>query len=151
MGMRPVRDATPIRIVFNADTSDALPWKFYPQQRDLYVVPGQTALAFYTAHNPTDKDIVGISTYNVMPAQMGPYFNKVQCFCFEEQKLKAGEKIDMPVFFFVDPDILDDPYAKRIHHAILSYTFFNARTAENPLIYPDPPTTPGIKHLQPPS
>ena len=87
----------PITVYFNADTSSSMPWKFVPQQRAVRVVPGETALAFYTAYNPTDKPITGVSTYNVTPARAGLYFNKIQCFCFEEQRLKPHEEIDMPV------------------------------------------------------
>lgn len=92
------------------------------------MVPGETALAFYTAYNPTDKPITGVSTYNVLPMRAGLYFSKIQCFCFEEQRLKPHEEIDMPVFFFVDPAILDDPAMENVRDITLSYTFF--RTGE---------------------
>ena len=68
-----------------------------PQQRAVKVVPGETALAFYTAHNPTNAPVTGVSTYNVTPMRAGLYFNKIQCFCFEEQRLRPHEEIDMPV------------------------------------------------------
>ena len=71
--------------------TDTLAWKFKPQQREIKVVPGETALAFFTAHNPTNKPVTGVATYNVTPAKAGIYFNKIQCFCFDEQRLKAGE------------------------------------------------------------
>ena len=71
--------------------------------------PGETVLAFYTAENLTDEPIIGVSTYNITPYEAGEYFNKIQCFCFEEQILNPGETVDMPVFFFIDPDICDDP------------------------------------------
>jgi cytochrome c oxidase assembly protein subunit 11 len=102
-------------------------WNFRPQQSHVYVYPGETALVFYTAQNPTDRDIIGISTYNVVPMKTGSYFNKIQCFCFEEQKLKAGEHIDMPVFFFIDPEFLDDPQMQDVSEITLSYTFFQAK------------------------
>lgn len=130
--MRPVHGHRPLRITFNADTSRSLDWSFRPQQQAVYVVPGETALAFYTARNRSDADITGIATYNVIPAQAGPYFNKIQCFCFEQQKLRAHEEVDMPVFFFIDPDFATDPNTRDIDEIKLSYTFFNAKSARLP-------------------
>lgn len=89
------------------------------------VLPGETALAFYTATNKGPADIIGIATYSVTPGQVAPYFSKIQCFCFEEQKLNAGESVDMPVFFFIDPDFAKDPTMKNIDTITLSYTFFS--------------------------
>ncbi|RHY06340.1 hypothetical protein DYB25_010193 [Aphanomyces astaci] len=122
--LSPVEGAHPIRITFDGGVSGALPWTFKPVQRDLIIVPGETALAFYTAMNNTDKAITGVATYNVYPPKAGLYFNKIQCFCFEEQRLKAQEEIDMPVFFFIDPDIVDDPSMQNVSNITLSYTFF---------------------------
>ena len=119
-----------IRVTFNASVSDVLPWKFVPQQREVRVLPGETALAFYTATNRSDRDIIGVATYSVTPAQLAPYFSKIQCFCFEEQRLNAGETVDMPVFFYLDPDMLDDLNTKGIETVTLSYTFFS--TAASP-------------------
>jgi cytochrome c oxidase assembly protein subunit 11 len=95
--VRPVAGAKPITVYFNAETSSTMPWTFIPQQRTIKVVPGETALAFYSAHNPTDHAVTGVSTYNVTPQRAGVYFNKIQCFCFEEQRLRAHEEVDMPV------------------------------------------------------
>lgn len=89
------------------------------------MLPGETALAFYTATNKGPADIIGIATYSVTPGQVAPYFSKIQCFCFEEQKLNAGESVDMPVFFFIDPDFARDPAMKGIDTITLSYTFFS--------------------------
>ena len=72
-----------LRITFNADTTDTMPWKFRPSQPEVQVAPGETALAFFRAKNPTDKPITGVATYNVTPMRAGVYFNKIQCFCFE--------------------------------------------------------------------
>lgn len=121
----PLTDHKRIRITFNASTSDVLPWKFTPQQREVRVVPGETALAFYTATNFSDRDIIGVATYSVTPAQVAPYFSKIQCFCFEEQRLSAGETVDMPVFFYLDPDMVNDLNARGIETVTLSYTFFS--------------------------
>ncbi|KAI0485456.1 amine oxidase [Xylaria cf. heliscus] len=129
--MVPVKDARRIRVTFNASVSDVLPWKFVPQQREVRVLPGETALAFYTATNRSDSDIIGVATYSVTPAQVAPYFSKIQCFCFEEQRLNAGETVDMPVFFYLDPDLLDDLNMRGVHEVTLSYTFFKAKYDDN--------------------
>lgn len=112
-----------IKVSFNADSSDALPWTFVPQQKEVRVLPGETALAFYTAKNEGDEDIIGIATYNVTPDKIAPYFAKVECFCFEEQRILAGEEVDLPVFFFIDKDFLDDPGMRDVKEVTLSYTF----------------------------
>ncbi|KDN36088.1 hypothetical protein K437DRAFT_229951 [Tilletiaria anomala UBC 951] len=127
-----------IRVTFNSDTSDSLPWSFTPVTKEIHVLPGETALAFYTATNKGKKDIVGIATYNVAPDRIAPYFAKVECFCFEEQKLLAGEEVDLPVFFFIDKDMLEDPAVKDVEEVVLSYTFFSARRNEkNGQLEPD--------------
>eukprot|EP00252_Welwitschia_mirabilis_P013879 TRINITY_DN3068_c0_g1_i1.p1 TRINITY_DN3068_c0_g1~~TRINITY_DN3068_c0_g1_i1.p1 ORF type:complete len:317 (+),score=44.74 TRINITY_DN3068_c0_g1_i1:674-1624(+) len=113
-----------IVVQFNADVADGMPWKFIPSQREVKVKPGESALAFYTAENFSSNAITGVSTYNVTPMKAAIYFNKIQCFCFEEQKLLPGEKIDMPVFFYIDPEFEADPKMKGINNMILSYTFF---------------------------
>lgn len=123
--LKPVTDSRRLRITFNGSVSDVLPWKFTPQQREVRVLPGETALAFYTAVNKGPQDIIGVATYSVTPAQVAPYFSKIQCFCFEEQKLNAGESVDMPVFFFIDPDFAKDPSMRNIDTITLSYTFFS--------------------------
>ncbi|PWY71656.1 hypothetical protein BO70DRAFT_389521 [Aspergillus heteromorphus CBS 117.55] len=120
----PVTDSRRLRITFNGSVSDVLPWKFTPQQREVRVLPGETALAFFTATNQGPTDIIGVATYSVTPGQVAPYFSKIQCFCFDEQKLNAGESVDMPVFFFIDPDFAKDPTMKGIDTITLSYTFF---------------------------
>jgi cytochrome c oxidase assembly protein subunit 11 len=106
-----VRDAALERevvISFNSDVATGLPWRFTPTQRSVRVKPGETTLAFFTAKNLSNVDITGVATYNVQPNKAGVYFNKVQCFCFEEQRLRAGEEVDMPVFFYLDPEFATD-------------------------------------------
>ncbi|OAK98380.1 hypothetical protein IQ06DRAFT_327761 [Phaeosphaeriaceae sp. SRC1lsM3a] len=125
--LRPVENHPRLRITFNGSVSDVLPWKFVPQQREVRVLPGETALAFYTATNKSSEDIIGVATYSVTPGQVAPYFSKIQCFCFEEQRLNAGETVDMPVFFYIDPEFVTDPNMKGIETVTLSYTFFKAR------------------------
>lgn len=124
--LTPVTTSRRLRITFAGSTSDVLPWKFTPQQREVRVLPGETALAFYTATNQSkDEDIIGVATYSVTPAQVAPYFSKIQCFCFEEQRLNKGETVDMPVFFYIDPDFLKDPTMRNIDTITLNYTFFS--------------------------
>ena len=115
------RDLT---ITFNADVADGLHWRFAPSQRAVVVRPGQSALAFFTATNLSDRAITGVGTYNVAPQHAAPHFNKVQCFCFEEQRLLPGEAVDMPVLFYVDPAIEDDQRLDGVDTLTLSYTFF---------------------------
>jgi len=124
--LTPVTTSRRLRITFAGSTSDILPWKFTPQQREVRVLPGETALAFYTATNQSKtEDIIGVATYSVTPAQVAPYFSKIQCFCFEEQRLNKGETVDMPVFFYIDPEFLKDPTMKGIDTITLNYTFFS--------------------------
>ncbi|XP_057971777.1 cytochrome c oxidase assembly protein COX11, mitochondrial [Malania oleifera] len=113
-----------IVVQFNADVADGMPWKFIPTQREVRVKPGESALAFYSAENRSLTPITGVSTYNVTPMKAAVYFNKIQCFCFEEQRLLPGEQIDMPVFFYIDPEFETDPRMDGINNLILSYTFF---------------------------
>ncbi|ABN65509.1 Cytochrome oxidase assembly factor COX11 [Scheffersomyces stipitis CBS 6054] len=122
-----------IRIQFTCQSSGILPWKFTPLQREVYVVPGETALAFYRAKNMSKEDIIGMATYSVTPDHVAPYFNKIQCFCFEEQRLSAGEEVDMPVFFFIDPEFAKDPAMRNIDDVVLHYSFFKAAYSEGEL------------------
>lgn len=133
----PVDGARRIRVHFNADRSEALPWKFVPQQKFVDVLPGESSLAFYRAKNESNGDVIGIATYNVTPDRIAPYFSKVECFCFEEQKLLAGEEVDMPLLFFIDKDMLDDPSCRNIDDIVLSYTFFRARRNAHGHLEPD--------------
>lgn len=129
--LKPLEGHRRLRITFNGSVSDVLPWRFIPQQREVRVLPGETALAFFTATNKSEADIIGVATYSVTPAQVAPYFSKIQCFCFEEQKLNHGETVDMPVFFFIDPEFAKDPNMRGIDTITLSYTFFKARYDKN--------------------
>ncbi|KHJ94800.1 cytidine and deoxycytidylate deaminase zinc-binding region [Oesophagostomum dentatum] len=125
--MKKVEDRL-IRVQFNSDVPSSMRWEFKPQQHEMYVHPGETALAFYTARNPTDRPIIGISSYNLTPFQAAYYFNKIQCFCFEEQILNPGEQVDLPVFFYIDPDYANDPALEYLDNILLSYTFFEAKS-----------------------
>ena len=122
--LRPVENANLITVRFDTTIGDVMPWSFVPVQLDVKVVPGETALSFFRVTNHSDKAITGVATYNVHPPKAGLYFQKIQCFCFEEQRLLPGETVDMPVFFFIDPEILEDPQVSYITDVTLSYTFF---------------------------
>jgi cytochrome c oxidase assembly protein subunit 11 len=113
-----------IKIRFNADTAEGLPWSFAPATREVEVRIGEQTLAFYRAHNSATRPITGTATFNVTPAKAGPYFSKIACFCFTEQVLAPDQSADLPVSFFVDPAILDDPDTKDLQSITLSYTFF---------------------------
>ena len=113
-----------ISVRFDATVSPALPWKFQPEASRMTVTLGEREIAFYTARNLSAREVVGTATFNVSPVQAGKYFSKIQCFCFSEQVLRPGEDVRMPVVFFVDPKILDDPQAREISEITLSYTFY---------------------------
>jgi cytochrome c oxidase assembly protein subunit 11 len=123
--LKPVQGAELMKVRLDTTVGDVLPWTFEPIQRDIKVVPGETALCFFrvTNHSTTDA-ITGVATYNVHPPKLGLYFQKIQCFCFEEQRLLPGETVDMPVFFFIDPEVLNDSQVAYIRNVTLSYTFF---------------------------
>jgi cytochrome c oxidase assembly protein subunit 11 len=113
-----------ITVRFDGSLNNHMPWEFKPVVREMDVRIGETGLAFYEAYNPTDRPIAGQASYNVTPYQAGGFFNKIQCFCFEEQVLEPGERVQMPVTFYVDPEIVDDRDGKYIHTITLSYTFY---------------------------
>jgi len=113
-----------VTVRFDASTERDMPWTFKPVERTMTVRLGETGLAFYEAHNPTDKPVAGTASYNVAPYAAGLFFTKIDCFCFEMQVLQPGETVLMPVTFFVDPDIADDREAKFLHTITLSYTFY---------------------------
>lgn len=113
-----------IRIRFSATTNRDIPWKFKPKQQVVTLKVGEQGLAFYEAENLASFPVTGQATFNVTPFEAGPYFNKVECFCFTEQTLQAGERVDMPVAFFVDPEIMDNKRLDDVSEITLNYTFF---------------------------
>lgn len=113
-------------IRFNADVAPDLPWTFRPAQREITVHVGERGLAFFTATNNSNRTVVGQATFNVTPEKSGQYFNKVQCFCFSEQTLEPHQTVQMPVSFFIDPDIVNNRNEDDVTDIILSYTFFRA-------------------------
>ncbi|MDA9788787.1 cytochrome c oxidase assembly protein [Amylibacter sp.] len=112
-----------ITVRFDGSLDSNIDWEFKPTQRKMTLRIGETGLAFYEAHNPTDKVIAGTASFNVYPYSAGYYFNKIECFCFEMQVLQPGETVQMPVTFYVDPEIIDDREAKFVNNITLSYTF----------------------------
>jgi len=122
-----------ITIRFTSHTDPKLPWSFVPLQKEIKLNVGEQAFAIYHVRNNSDKSITGMATYNVTPDKAGPYFQKIECFCFIEQTLKAHQSLDMPLLFFVDPSIDDDPNLKDIETITLSYTFFDlSRNTKTP-------------------
>ncbi len=115
-----------ITVRFDANTSPSLPWKFAPEQRALTVKLGEENLASYYGRNETSTPITGVATYNVTPEKVGHYFHKTACFCFNEQTLAAGQEMNFPLSFWVDPAIATDPATRDVHTITLSYTFFRS-------------------------
>ncbi|MCR6630601.1 MAG: cytochrome c oxidase assembly protein [Magnetospirillum sp.] len=113
-----------VTVRFDASVAKGLPWRFKPDQREMKVALGEQVLATYSATNTGSQPIVGTATFNVTPDKAGRYFNKIACFCFSEQRLEPGQSVDMPVTFYVDPALADDPYANEVTTITLSYTFF---------------------------
>jgi len=113
-----------ISVRFDANHSSALPWRFEPVDTHRSIAIGARNIALFTARNLSDRPVTGTATFNVTPSQAGQYFTKIQCFCFTEQTLAPGQEVQMPVIFFVDPKILDDPDARDISEITLSYTFY---------------------------
>ena len=112
-----------IDIRFDGSLEAGMPWTFKPVERKMTLKIGETGLAFYEAYNPTNQAIAGTASFNVYPYSAGAYFTKIDCFCFELQVLQPGERVEMPVTFYVDPEIITDMDAKFVKSITLSYTF----------------------------
>ena len=125
--------ARKITVRFNADTNLELPWKFRAVQNAVSVKIGEPVLAFYQATSLANFDVTGTATFNVVPNKAGKYFNKVDCFCFTEQTLKAGATVDLPVQFHIDPAFADDRRLDDVETITLSYTFFKAAGSNDQL------------------
>jgi cytochrome c oxidase assembly protein subunit 11 len=117
---------------FDANHAPALPWDFAPEKNTQQVQIGARNIAFFSAKNLATMPVKGTATFNVTPTQAGKYFNKIQCFCFTEQTLAPGKQVRMPVIFFVDPKIMDDPAARDINEITLSYTFYPVDADKKP-------------------
>jgi cytochrome c oxidase assembly protein subunit 11 len=134
-----------VTVRFNADTNHDMPWDFAPEQVSMRMHVGEERLAFFSAHNLSSKPVVGTATFNVTPFKAGPYFVKVECFCFTEQRLEPGQQVDMPVSFFVDPAISEDPNLDDVDTITLSYTFFRAETSSAARVETDQRRASGIE------
>jgi cytochrome c oxidase assembly protein subunit 11 len=126
-GDRPILSRT-VNVRFDSNVDANLPWRFTPLEREVKVRLGEERMVFYRVTNVSQRPIVGTSTYNVTPETSGPWFNKLQCFCFTEQLLTPGQSVDMPVVFFVDPEMDKDRRYDNVRTITLSYTFFEAKT-----------------------
>ena len=115
-----------IKVRFNADLHGDLPWRFWPEQREVILRVGEPGLVFYGAKNLSGQAMVGTATFNVTPLKAGQYFSKVQCFCFEEQELAPGETARLGISFYVDPAIAQDRNLDEVTAITLSYTFFRS-------------------------
>ena len=132
-----------IKVRFDGSVDRGLEWEFRPVQKEIKLKIGETALAFYEAYNPTDRPIMGTASYNVFPFSAGSFFTKIDCFCFEEQILAPGERVQMPVTFFIDPEIENDRDGKFIEQITLSYTFFEQEIVDEARLISQP--LPNIK------
>ena len=121
-----------IKIRFDGNVDGSLPWTFAPVQQTMDVKIGETALAFFKASNNSSSPVTGRAIFNVSPELTGRYFTKIECFCFKQQTLEAGQTVEMPVTFFVDPKIVDDDDTKHITEITLSYTFYRSDEAPSP-------------------
>ena len=121
-----------IKVRFTAHVNSKLPWDFKPVQNGQEIKIGEKTIAFYEAHNPTRETITGTAVFNVTPFKAGEYFNKIECFCFSEQTLKPGERVEMPVTYFVDPALAEDDYMDDVTEIVLSYTFYLAGVEDTP-------------------
>jgi cytochrome c oxidase assembly protein subunit 11 len=120
-----------VRVSFDTNVAPNLPWRFEPEQEEVTVRLGEQTLVFFSAENLSDQPIIGHAAFNVAPPTTGMYFKKIQCFCFDEERLEAHQKVDMPVVFFVDPALAFDPTTKDVASITLSYTFFRSMAPEN--------------------
>lgn len=123
VALTPVAGKT-ISIRFDSNVAPGMPWKFYPERETDTVTIGARDMATFIARNTSNKPVSGQAAFNVTPAQAGAYFSKIQCFCFTNQTLQPGEEVRMPVIYYVDPKILNDPDAKDVQQITLSYTFY---------------------------
>jgi len=122
--------ARTVTVFFDTDVAPGLPWRFVPVQRQTVVHLGEEVPVFFEAENTSDRDIVGHATFNVTPDKAGIYFKKIECFCFTEERLAAHQKVEMPVEFFVDPAIADNPSTRDVEQITLSYTFFESKRGD---------------------
>jgi cytochrome c oxidase assembly protein subunit 11 len=129
-----------IKIRFDANAAPDVPWTFVAEKPEVELGLGENGLAFYKVKNNSDRAVTAVATYNVTPHKVGPYFQKLECFCFQDRTLQPGETMELPVIFYVDPALATDKNVKEVTEVTLSYTFFragskelaHAQTGENP-------------------
>ena len=132
-----------LEIRFDANVTGGLPWRFAPEQNSIDVRVGEVVTVMFTAINESARGTVGQATYNVSPSTVGAYFSKINCFCFTEQRLKPGERREMPVVFFVDPTLVEDSEEADLNSITLSYTMYPGRQPEQPVAEQASPRQPG--------
>ena len=141
-GARRVLDRE-ITVRFDASTAKGLPWSFRPEQVSQTLKVGESGLAYYEATNMSDVPVIGTATFNVQPAKAGLYFMKVECFCFQSQRLEPGQTMSMPVVYFIDPEIVDERRLDEVREITLSYTFYRDEKAEREMLAARAPTLGG--------
>ena len=120
-----------IKVRFLSEVGNTMPIAFVPLQKEVEMLIGEPGLAFFSAYNRSARTLLGVSSYTISPPEATNYLNKIQCFCFEEQRFKPHELVEMPVFFYIDRDFLNDPLVNWLDELIINYTFFNLeRTTE---------------------
>ena len=137
-----------VTVRFDASVAHDMPWQFRPEQREMTVRLGETGLAFYEAYNPTDRVVAGTASYNVTPDSAGGFFTKIDCFCFQMQVLQPGERVLMPVSFYIDPAMATDREGRFVRNITLSYTFHvtelpEAQASLSPVV-PQPVNDPAV-------
>ena len=132
-----------VRIRFDANVTGGLPWRFEPERSSIEARIGEVVTVMFTAVNESARDTAGQASFNVSPSTVGAYFTKINCFCFTEQRLKAGERRDMPVVFFVDPALIDDPEQADLNAITLSYSMYPVRQPDKPVADNVPAPRPG--------
>lgn len=127
-----------LKVRFLSDVGNTMPIAFVPLQKEVEVLVGEPALAFYSAYNRSNRTLLGVSSYTIAPPEVTNYLNKIQCFCFEEQRFKPHELVEMPVFFYIDRDFLNDPMVNWLDEVIVNYTFFNLEKTKDYIFRPNP-------------
>jgi cytochrome c oxidase assembly protein subunit 11 len=122
--------ARTIKVRFDANVAPGVPWTFAPEKPEVELGLGENGLAFYQVKNNSDRAVTAVATYNVTPHKAGPYFQKLECFCFQDRTLQPGESMELPVIFYVDPALATDKNVREITQVTLSYTFFEAGSKE---------------------
>jgi cytochrome c oxidase assembly protein subunit 11 len=115
-----------VKIRFDANAAPDVPWTFVPEKAEVELALGENGLAFYKVTNNSPLAVTAVATYNVTPFKAGPYFQKLECFCFQDRTLQPGETMELPVIFYVDPALASDPHVDEVKTITLSYTFFRA-------------------------